>query len=327
MRPKILFTLPTAEAGRSLLAPVADLIIAPDTTFATINRLVGDVDALVVRSQLPPDLLDRPHRLRGIVRHGTGLDLIPVDSATAHAVPVANVPDANAQTVAEYCIGGFLQLARQMHVMDREMRELGWNQARRHADVAVELHGRTLGIVGVGSIGRRVAEIGARGFGMRVLGHQRRLDAIPDTVRPVDLDTLCRESDLISLNCPLTPQTRGLIDERRLRLMKPTAMIVNAARGPVIQEGALVRALTEHWIAGAVIDVFDVQPLPREHPLLTLPNVVLTPHVAGLTVEASARVSRIAAEQVLQLLANQCPAHCVNPEIWPRHLERLRARG
>jgi D-3-phosphoglycerate dehydrogenase len=170
-RPKILVTLPTVESGRKLLEPVAELVVAPDPSPATLYRMVGDADALVVRTQLPADLLDRPHRLLGIVRHGTGLDLIPVEAATAQAIPVANVPGVNAETVAEYCIGALLTLARRMHTMDRELRDIGWNESRKHADFAIELFGRTLGVVGVGDIGRRVAEIGHSAFGMRILGY------------------------------------------------------------------------------------------------------------------------------------------------------------
>jgi D-3-phosphoglycerate dehydrogenase len=326
-RPKILFTLPTVESGRKLLEPVADLVVAPDPSAATLYRMVGDADALVVRTQLPADLLDRPHRLLGIVRHGTGLDLIPVEAATAQGIPVANVPGVNAETVAEYCIGAFLTLARRMHRMDRELREIGWNESRKHADFAIELFGRTLGVVGVGDIGRRVAEIGHSAFSMRILGYQRRLDALPGFVEPVDIDRLLRDSDFISLNCPLTPETRHLVNERRLRSMKPTAFLVNAARGPVIEEAALVRALEESWIGGAAIDVYDEQPLRRDHPFLRLRNVVLTPHAAGLTREASDRMSVGAAEQVLQLLAGERPKHLVNPEIWEQHLERQRRIG
>ena len=326
-RPKVLFTLPTDAAGLRILEPHVEVVVAPDPRPETIRRVIGDADVLVVRTQLPPDLLDRPHKLIGIVRHGTGLDLIPVEAASAQGVPVANVPGVNAETVAEYCVGSFLMLARQLHAMDRDLRAAGWNESRRRADSGLELFGRTLGVVGVGSVGRRVAEIGHSAFGMRVIGHQRRLDTLPDFVQGADMDALCRESDFISLNCPLTPETRHLLDARRLRLMKPTAFVVNAARGPVIDEEALVVALRERRIGGAGIDVFGEQPLRRDHPFLGLDNVVLTPHAAGLTQESSRRMSEGAARRVLQLISGERPEFLVNPEIWDRHLARQAAKG
>lgn len=324
-RPKILTTLPMDPAGDRMLGPDAEIVVAPDTGAETLKRMIGDADVLVVRTHLPADLLDRPHRLLGIVRHGTGLDMIPVEAATAQGVPVANVPGVNAEAVAEYCVGSFLALARQLHAMDRDLRAIGWSESRGRTEDTIELSGRTLGIVGLGAIGRRIAEICHYGFGMRVLGHQRRLEALPEFVEATDLDALVAAADFVSLNCPLTPQTKHLLDERRLRMMKPGAFVVNASRGAVIDEQALARALRERWIAGAAIDVYSEQPLPREHPFLSLSNVLLTPHAAGLTREASRRMSEGAASEVLRLLAGERPANFVNPEIWDRSVAR-RAR-
>ena len=321
-RPKVLTTLPMDPAGDRMLEPVAEIVVAPDPGAETLKRVIGDADVLVVRTQLPPDLLERPHRLLGIVRHGTGLDLIPVEAATAQAIPVANVPGVNAEAVAEYCVGALLSLARQFHTMDRDLRASGWNESRRRAADTIELSGRTIGIVGLGAIGRRIAEICHHGFGMRVLGHQRRLERLPAFVEATDLDTLFATSDFVSLNCPLTPETRHLLDERRLRMMKPHALVVNASRGAVVDEQALARALAERRIAGAALDVYGEQPLRRDHPFLGLPNVLLTPHAAGLTQEASRRMSEGTAAEVLRLLAGERPANLVNPEIWDRAMAR-----
>lgn len=321
-RPKVLTTLPMDPAGDRMLEPVAEIVVAPDPGAETLKRVIGDADVLVVRTQLPSDLLERPHRLLGIVRHGTGLDLIPVEAATAQAIPVANVPGVNAEAVAEYCVGALLSLARQFHAMDRDLRASGWNESRRRAADTIELSGRTIGIVGLGAIGRRIAEICHHGFGMRVLGHQRRLERLPAFVEATDLDTLFATSDFVSLNCPLTPETRHLLDERRLRMMKPHALVVNASRGAVVDEQALARALAERRIAGAALDVYGEQPLRRDHPFLGLPNVLLTPHAAGLTQEASRRMSEGTAAEVLRLLAGERPANLVNPEIWDRAMAR-----
>ncbi|MDQ6618718.1 MAG: hydroxyacid dehydrogenase [Pseudomonadota bacterium] len=329
-KPRVLATLAMDAAGDHLLEGIADIVVAPDSGAQTLYAMIGDADVLVVRTHLPADLFDRPNRLIGVVRHGTGLDLIPVDAATAQAIPVANVPGVNAEAVAEYCLASFLALVRPLHWMDRDLRIAGWKEGRAHSAGATELFGRTVGIVGLGSIGVRLAEICRVGFGMRVIGYQRRLDAMPGYVERADLDTLFRESDFISLNCPLTPETRHLVDARRLALMKPSAVIVNAARGPVIDEAALADALARRAIAGAAVDVFDTQPLARDHPFLALDNILLTPHAAGLTQESNRRMSEGTAHEVLRLLRGERPVNLVNPEIWDQAVarrQRLSSQG
>ena len=248
--------------------------------------------------------------------------MIPMEAATTQGIPVANVPAVNAEAVAEYCVSGMLLLIRRMHRLDRDLRATDWNTSRKVVDDATELCGRTVGIVGVGNVGRRVAEICHAGFRMRVLGNQRRLDALPDFVAGVDIDTLFRESDFIVLNCPLTPATNNLVNAARIATMKRTAFIINAARGQVIDEDALVAALRMRSIAGAVLDVYCEQPLRRDHPLLTLENVILTPHAAGLTQESMQRMSEGAAHEVVRLLAGERPVNLVNSEIWDNYAAR-----
>ncbi len=318
VRPKVLSTLALDPAGERLLAPVAEIVVPPDGSATTLKKMIGDAEVLIVRTQLPPDLLDCPHRLRAIVRHGSGVDLIPMQAATAQAIPVANVPGTNTDTVAEYCIGGILALARQFVPMHTELFDEGWTEGRRHAGKTIELFGRTIGIIGAGAIGVRLAEICHHGFRMRVLGHRRQHAALPAFIESADIDTLLAQSDFVSLNCPLTAETKHLIDERRLRLMKPNAILVNAARGAVTDEAALARALRERWIAGAVIDVYAEQPLHRDHPFLSLDNVLLTPHAAGLTQEANRRTSEGTAQEVLRILGGARPLNLVNPEIWEK---------
>ena len=320
----MLCTLPIDPAGVELLEPFAQVVVAPDDRPETLREALGDADYLIVRTQLPADLFERPNRLLGVVRNGSGLDMIPVESATAHGIPVANVPGANAQAVVEYCIGTFLLLARRFDAMNRALREEGWAAARTITAGASELHGKVAGIVGLGIIGSGLARVCAEGFGMRVLGYARRRETIPTFAEAVELDALVEQSDFISLNCPLTRETRHLIDERRLRRMKPTAFLVNASRGAVVDETALARALDEGWIAGAALDVYGEHPLADDSPLRTLDNVILTPHAAALTQESTRKMSLGAARQVLQLIAGERPEHLVNPEVWAR-FERRRA--
>jgi D-3-phosphoglycerate dehydrogenase / 2-oxoglutarate reductase len=324
-KPTVLCTLPMDPAGAAIVAPVATISVAPDVSPETLRQLIADADILVVRNHLPADIFERPNRLLGVVRHGVGVDMIPVESATAHGIPVANVPGSNSQAVVEYCLGTFLLLARRFHAMDRALRGTGWNEARAISNATVELAGKTAGIVGLGNIGAALARACKHGLGMRVLGFQPARDKIPDFVEAVDLDTLIANSDFISLNCPLTAETRHLINEARLRAMKPSAVLVNASRGAVVDEAALARALAGNWIAGAALDVYAEQPLRRDHPLLALDNAVLTPHAAALTRESSAKMGIGAARQVVQLLQGQRPDHLVNPEVWGRY-EQRRAR-
>ena len=315
-RPKVLLTDPIAPSGEEIIRPVADIVTAPDNKAETLHRLIADADALVVRVLLPVDLLDRGSRLVGVVRHGVGVDLIPMQRANALGIPVANVPGVNAGAVAEYCAAQMLLLARKLHRRDALLRSHDWPTARAGAEATTELAGKTLGVIGVGAIGTRLAEIGHHGFRMHVLGHQRRLDAVPDFVAGVALDALLAEADFVVLCCPLTDATRNLIDARALGLMKPTAFLINPSRGAVIDEDALVEALRARRIGGAALDVYSKQPLARDHPLLGLDNVILTPHVAGLTHESSTLTSERAAAEIVRLLRGERPASLVNPEIW-----------
>ena len=316
-RPRVLLTNPIDPIGDRILEGVAEIVRAPDAKPATLNAMVGDADVLMVRAFLPPDIFDRPHRLRGVVRHGVGLDMIPMESATAHGIPVANVPGSNAEAVAEHALAGMLLMARGTHVMDRELRSKDWPTSRKHADGATELLGRTLGVIGMGNVGTRVAQICEAAFRMKVLGAPTRSN------QGYPLEKIFRESDFIVLACPLTPETRHLVNAERLAAMKPTAALINVARGPVIDEAALVAALQARRIRGAVLDVFDEQPLKCDHPLLTLDNVVLTPHAAGITEDSMKNMSKGAAEEAVRLLRFERPANLCNPEVWERHLQRF----
>jgi D-3-phosphoglycerate dehydrogenase / 2-oxoglutarate reductase len=204
------------------------------------------------------------------------------------------------------------------------LRTQNWDTARAIGEQSMEIMGRTIGIIGVGNIGTRLAEICHTGFRMKVLGHQRRLDVLPSFVQGVDIDTLCRESDFIAMCCPLTEATRNLISKERIALMKRGAGIVNVSRGPVWDEMAVAEALREHRLGGAVCDVYQEQPLRRDHPFLALENIVLTAHMGGLTRESMRRLSIGSAQEVLRLLRDEKPVNFVNPEVWDKHLERIR---
>ncbi len=252
---------------------------------------------------------------RAVTIHGTGTDLVNLVSANERGVMVANIPGGNAQSVAEYCLMAIMLLARNFRAIDRKLRSASWDTARALAGEAEEVSGKTLGIVGVGHIGKRLAKMCSGGLSMRVLGNQRRLDALPAGIEPVDLEQLLRDSDFVVLTCPLTPETHHLITAKRLASMKKTAFLINVGRGPVIDEAALVEALRANTIAGAMLDVYEHYRLEPGHDLFSLPNAVLTPHLAGSTRESREHVGRIAAEETLRMLAGHPPNSFVNPQV------------
>lgn len=320
----VALTDPIHPAGEAILRDAGHDVELPEQ--GGLDGLLARAEAVVVRRNLPPDLCARAPRLLAAVRQGVGVDMIPVGHCTEHGVLVANVPGANAGAVAEYVAAQMLAIARGAGAMDRAIREEGWAPARARADAGFELRGRTLGIVGVGAIGARLAEIAAAGFRMRVIGHRRDRGAMPPGVEWAALDDVFAQGDFVALACPLTEETRGLANAARLARMKRGAWIINVARGPVIEEAALLDALREGRI-GAALDVFDAQPLARDHALLSLPNVRLTPHVAGLSQEAVVRMSTGAAEEVARILRGARPRHFINPEAWDASRARRASLG
>ena len=314
-KPRVLLTNPMHPAVQPVLAQHCELVLAPDTSAATLTRLIADADALIVRAQLPPTLFDHATRLRAVVRHGVGLDMIPVEAATAKGIPVANLPGSNTQAVVEYCLAAMLQLRRGLATMDARLRSDGWAVSRPLADGGTELGGSTLGIVGVGAIGGRLAAI-ARAMGMRVLGLTRRPDSLPPGVEAADKATLFAQSDVVVLACPLNDQTRGLVDAATLATMKRDALLVNVSRGPVVDTQALLAALRGGRLGGAALDVHDKQPLTGSEPAFDAPNLLLTPHVAGITDTSMRAMSEGTVATVLALLNGERPSNVVNPQVF-----------
>lgn len=314
---RVLLTDPIDASGEDLLrSRGAEVVLAPDGSADTVKRHAAECEAMIIRSKIPDDIFEAAPGLRAVTIHGTGIDLVPLAAATARGVPVANLPGVNAQSVAEYCAMAMLMLARNVMAITTAMRDRPWDEARALAMPAHEIAGMTVGIVGVGEIGRRVASICRQGFGMRVLGHQRRLDRLPPEAEPADLDHLVAQSDFVVLACPLNEETHHLFGGARLAAMKRSAWLINVGRGPVIDEQALIDALHERRIAGAMLDVYEHYRIQPGHPLFALNNVILTPHLAGSTHESRARSSVRAAELTLRMLAGEKPETLVNPEAW-----------
>jgi D-3-phosphoglycerate dehydrogenase / 2-oxoglutarate reductase len=270
-------------------------------------------------------LLQRCPQLLLVSSTGAGYDTIDVAACTRAGVAVVNQTGGNAVSVAEHTFGLLLGVSRKMIECDRRMRrETGFG---REQVMGREIHGKTIGIVGIGNVGTRVAAL-ARAFGMNVLATDPLLDAAEITrrgARPVALDELLAQSDVVSLHCPRDATTLKMIDADAFARMKPGAIFVTTARGGIHDEQALEAALASGRLAGAGIDVWDQEPPPLDHPLLARDNVFATFHTAGVTHEARRNMATIAAEQVTGVLAGQRPPRLVNPQVWPAFSERFAA--
>ena len=272
--------------------------------------------ALIVRSRtkVTKEVLSQGTQLKVVGRAGVGVDNIDVQEATARKIVVVNAPTASTVSVAELTIGHMVSLLRRLPEADLSVRAGKWERARF---VGRELFGKTLGLLGSGRIGVEVAKR-AQAFGMDVIAYDPYL--MPATakglgIRLVDQDRLLRDADVLSVHAALTPETRGLIGAAQLAKMKREAILVNCARGEIVDEAALAEALRSGRIAGAAIDVFAKEP-PAGSPLLSAPNTLFTPHLGASTVEGQARAGTIVAEQVIKVLNGQRPDFLANPDVY-----------
>jgi D-3-phosphoglycerate dehydrogenase len=316
MRPIVVFTDGSIRREAvELLAPACDVrVLDAYPSDAALTAACRDAHAILARlGTVTRRVIAAAPKLRIIARHGVGVDAVDVAAATERGIVVTTTGSVNAAAVAEYSFALLLALARKVVRADRGMRDGEWS---RDALVGTELDGCTLGVIGLGAIGRRVARAG-RGFGMRVLAHDPAV-AQPedDWVSAVDLDALLAQSDFVTLHVRLTPGSRHLIDARALARMNPGACLVNTSRGEVVEEAALVGALSSGRLAGAALDTYEHEPLAADSPLRRLDNVVLSPHVAGQTQAALVRVATTAATAILDELAGRRPQHVYNPEAY-----------
>ena len=278
-----------------------------------------EVEGILVNStRVNEEVLNAAPRLRAISNCGVGYDNIDVAACNRRGIPITNLAGSLEETTADMAFTLLLATARRAIEADRYVRDGRWERWQSGLLHGLDVHHKTLGLVGFGGIGQPMARRGL-GFSMRIVYHTRHRAA--ESVerelhaKYVDLETLLRESDFISLHIPLTPETRHIIDSKALGLMKKTAILVNTARGPVVDEEALVEALTKGEIAGAGLDVFEKE--PQISPNLTgLANVVLAPHIGSATGETRVRMAMLAARNLIEMLAGERPANVVNPEIY-----------
>ncbi|MEB3774029.1 MAG: NAD(P)-binding domain-containing protein [Desulfurococcales archaeon] len=261
-------------------------------------------------------------RLRIVSQYAVGYDNIDIECATRHGVYVTNTPGVLTDATADLTWALILAVTRRIVEADKEVRSgawyakgVGWHPTYM---LGIEVTGKTLGIIGMGRIGREVARR-ARGFKMRILYYDK--SRLPEDLEKelnakyTPLEELLKESDIVTIHVPLTRETRGMIGERELKLMKNTAVLINTARGPIVDTDALVKALREGWIAGAGIDVFDQEPIPPDHPLIKLPNTVLTPHIGSATIETRTRMADLVAENLIAFAESRIPPTLVNRDV------------
>jgi D-3-phosphoglycerate dehydrogenase / 2-oxoglutarate reductase len=285
------------------------------TSEAEVAAACRDADALLVTyAKIGKVALAGMPKLKIVVRTGVGYDSLDVPAATERKVMVANVPDYCISDLAEHTMALLLTWWRRTAELDQQVRTEGWG---RPLKPVYRLEGKTLGILGMGRMGQAVAAR-ARGFGLKLVGYDPYTPSAAFAavgVEPVDLESLLRTSDIVTIHALLSAETRGIICQQNLRQMKPTALIVNTARGGLIVTDDLVRALEERWIAGAALDVTDPEPLPMGHPLRNLPRVLVTPHAAWYSEEAEPELRRRAARTIVEALRGERPASLLNPEV------------
>jgi D-3-phosphoglycerate dehydrogenase len=311
-RPLVLVTEPFDQDAMDRLAAAADVRMASGLDEPTLVAEAVDVEGIVLRAggSLTRRVIEAAPRLRVIGRHGVGVDHVDRLAAAERGVVVVNTPDANTRAVAEHTLAMIFALSSRLVEGDRAARAGDWQA--RHRLVGMELAGRLIGLVGFGAIGQRVGAMAAC-LGMEVAYHDPAdRTAVAGDARPMALSELLAAADVISIHVPLLPSTRHLIDEGALRSMKTTALLINTARGVVVDQSALERALGEGWIAGAAVDVLDPEPPDPRSALLALPNVIVTPHMAAHTTEALRAMASVV-DDVLAVLAGQPPVHPVPP--------------
>ena len=323
-RPKVYVTRIIPEPGLSILKEYCDIEVHeskewPPSREELINK-VKDKDGLLclLTDKVDSEVMDAASNLKVISTYSVGFDHIDVEAATKRGIYVTHTPGVLTDAVAEFTICLLLAITRKILDADRTIRSGQWNKPWNPFFLTgPELKGKTLGIIGMGRIGRAVAEK-IKGFGMKIIYYDvyRNERAEKELgVEYKDLDTVLKESDFVSLHVPLTKETKHMIGERELKLMKTSAYLINTARGPVVDTDALVKALKERWIAGAALDVFEQEPLPPDHPLIKLENVVLAPHIASATIEARQRMAELAARNLIAVLKGEEPPALVNPEV------------
>lgn len=324
MKPKILQILSMYHPeGEKILLEGAEVIRTDIIEIEHLCKLAVDVDAIVLRApaRISAEIIDAAPKLKAISGAGVGLDNIDVAYATSKGIPVLHAPSVNAVSTAEHAVMLIMALGKNLIPFHLEMSQ--GNYGARTQLKPYELQGKKAGIVGFGSIAKETAKRLKVGLGMDVTAWVRKYDRKKHGIAKdwgitisEDLESIFRNSDFISLHIPLTDQTRGLIGRELFSLMKPTSFLINTARGGIINQQDLYDALARGVIAGAALDVFDPEPPKPDDPILSLPNIIATPHVGGTTVECNYIMSTTVAKNILKALTGEKPGYVGNPEVY-----------
>ena len=316
MKPKVWMLRSFPDDVMRPLYEIAEVVSDGD-----LEKMPG-AQVIVYFKKLDGDVMDKAGpSLKLIAQPGIGVDNIDIDAATERGISVVHTPDGPTESTAEHAVALLLAVAKRVMVGDMHLRGA---DLPRSEMIGTEVRDRVLGVLGYGRIGRRVAEICALGLKMQVLVHDPYVTDPPSPPVGIrfttDRDSIFSEADFVTVHTPLTPETRGSVGERELRLMKPGSYLINASRGPVVDEAALIKVLQEGHLAGAGLDVFDPEPPEPDNPLLRMNNVVVTPHIASSTTSGLDRMLNGAVSQIVQVLKGERPPHLVNPEVWPGRL-------
>ena len=313
---KVLYILPIHPAGAQMLREKYNVVILPQDDRETILANIGDADAVVLRlTKFVREYMDAAPNLKVIARNGVGVDSVDVACATEKGIPIVTTGSANSVPVAEHAFASACAVYKKFVRMDSQIRQGNW--AVRDEPGAMDMTGKSVGLVGFGKIGSAFAKMAMGGFDMKVYVYDpfitEQTAAKFGVTLVKDLDELCRTCDIISVHTHLTPETRGIIGEHELSLMKPTAVVVNCARGGIYDEKALAKALREKRIRGAAIDTFEDEPLKPDSEFLALDNVLLTPHSAAMTDDCKAQCSLTIARDIDAVLSGREPVNVANP--------------
>ena len=324
LRPRVFVTRRFFPEALEVLTDAADTEVWPDDEPPTPEQLLGKVveaDGILtnIMDRIDADVFQAAHRLKVVSQLGVGVDNIDVAEATRRGVLVGNTPGVLAKATADIAFGLLMSAARRISEGDRWLRAGNWKmQYHPMVWLGAEVHGATLGIVGMGQIGVEMAKR-ARGFDMRVIYYSRTRK--PELESQLGMEyfepsDLLSTADFVTLHIPLTLETRHFIGERELQLMKPTAILINAARGAVVDSQALYTALKEGWISGAALDVTDPEPILPDDPLLSLDNLVITPHIGSASIDSRRRTCLLAARNVVAGIQGKRLEACANPEVY-----------
>lgn len=319
MAKKVLVTEFIHPAGIEMLKKECEVVTPTGISVPELKAAIADVDGVLVRvAPMNREVMEAGKKLKVIGKHGVGTDNIDIPVATELGIAVCNTPQANGEGVASLALTLMLSLSRHVTQCDAFVRGGGWKD--KDSLMGTELLGKTLSIVGTGRIGGRLAQMCQSAFDMKVYAFDpyvsKEAMAEKGIIKVETVDELMPVADFVSIHTPLTPATKGIVGTKQFALMKKSAFLVNSSRGPVVDEAALIEALKAGKLAGAGLDVFEVEPPAKDNPLLKMPNVILSPHMGGATEESMERMATHSAAEILAVLKGDRPKYLNNPQVW-----------